>query len=563
MAGPGWGEEFGVLLLGVEELGVPLPGVELRSGPPPVDGDGDGVGVLVEGDAALGGVDWEGFWFGLVVLGFWPGVWVRLPPVESVLLRGGVRSPGVVPGLVRGPVPSFGVAVPGLLRGGVRSPGVVPGVFRGVLPSPGVVVPGRWAGIRPSGVPCEPGVRPSPTPGTRPSGVEAGVLRGVVGDVGLGVEAGPVPVAEGVPGVPEEGFLAGPELGFGLVADGVPAPPEDPGVWCPPGAGPPVEGAVGDVCMPPPPSERPPELAGEGSAVVGVGAALDCVGALAARLSIWVPSEPPPGEDDGPPDDADPGAGVDCGLGDDSPDTGEPPPECEGPDVLGVLDEPLDSEPLESEPLDEGLPDKGLSDDGPPEEGSSKSDRDGPAEGVGLEYGLSEEDGFPESEPGPEPESGPGPILGAGMSAPPVSADMPLPMLAPGMLPLPERVELEESDPDELESEDDELEDEESEEDESVEDESEDEESDDEESEEDESDDEEDEELELPGPESLPMSPPDGPSYPSIRLSTACRARLPAFWPRLSRMPSAKVCGLCLRASRPASPPAFMVAPMS
>ncbi|MDC0772184.1 hypothetical protein [Streptomyces sp. HD] len=265
-----------MLLLGVEELGVPLPGVELRSGPPPVDGDGDVVGVLVEGDAVLGGADWEGFWFGLVVPGFWPGVWVRLPPVESVPLRGGVRSPGdvpgvfrevvpsfgvVVPGVLRGVVPSPGVAVPGVLRGGVRSPGVVPGVFRGVLPSPGVVLPGRWAGIRPSGVPCVPGVRPSPVPGTRPSGVEAGVLRGVVGDVGLGVEAGPVPVAEGVPGVPAEGFLAGPELGFGLVADGVPAPPEVPGLWCPPGVGPPVEGAVGDVGMPPPPSERLPELA--------------------------------------------------------------------------------------------------------------------------------------------------------------------------------------------------------------------------------------------------------------------------------------------------------------
>ncbi|WP_369172763.1 hypothetical protein AB5J49_34475 [Streptomyces sp. R28] len=291
---------------------------------------------------------------------------------------------------------------------------------------------------------------------------------------------------------------------------------------------------MGDVGMAEPPSERPPELEGEGSAVVGVGAALDCVGALAARPSIWVPIEPPPGEDDVPPDDADPDEGADCALGDDRPDTGEPP-ECEGPDVLGVLDEPLESEPL---------------DEGPPGEGASKSDRDGPEEGVGREYGLSEEDEFPESEPDPGPESGPAPILGVGMSAPPVSADMPLPMFAPGMLPLPVRVEVEESDPDELESEDEELEEEESE----------DEESEEEESDEDES---EEDELELPGPESLPMSPPDGPSYPSIRLSTACRARLPAFWPRLSRTPSAKVWGLCLRASRPASPPALRVAPTS
>lgn len=156
---PGWVEEFGVLLLGVDELGVPLLGVEARSGPLPVDGEGDVVGVLVEGDAALGGVDCAGFWFGVVVLGLWPGAWVRLPLVESVLLRGGVRSPGVVPGLLREEMPSFGVvfpgvlrgvvpspgvAVPGLLRGGVRSPRGVPGVLRGVLPSPGVVLPGRW-----------------------------------------------------------------------------------------------------------------------------------------------------------------------------------------------------------------------------------------------------------------------------------------------------------------------------------------------------------------------------------------------------------------------------------
>ncbi|MDO0911308.1 hypothetical protein QQM39_10725 [Streptomyces sp. DT2A-34] len=122
VAGPGWGEEFGVLLLGVEEPGVLLLGVDV---------DGDVVEVLVDGDAALEGVDWAEFWFGLVVLGFCPGVLVRLPPVESVELRSVVRSPGVV--------------VPGLLRGGVRSPGVVPGVFRGVLPSPGAV-PGGFRG---------------------------------------------------------------------------------------------------------------------------------------------------------------------------------------------------------------------------------------------------------------------------------------------------------------------------------------------------------------------------------------------------------------------------------
>ncbi|MFE6174426.1 hypothetical protein [Streptomyces sp. NPDC056464] len=542
-------EELGVEELGVEEFGAPLLGVDVCPDPAPVDVEGVVVGLPVDGDVVLGGVDWDGFGLGAVVLGFWPGVLVRAPPDESVVLRGVVRSPGVevpgllrdvvpspgveVPGLLRDAVPSPGVEVPGLLRGEVRSPGVVPGVFRGVLPSPGVAFPGRWVGIRLSGVLD---VRPSAGPGVRPSGVEAGVLRGVVGDVGLGVEAGPVPVAEGVLA---EGFLAGPELGFGLVADGVLAPPEAPGLWCPPGAAPPAEGAVGDVGIAEPPlSERPPVLEGDESAV-GVGAALDCVGVVAARLSMLVPIEPPPGEDDVPPDEV--GAGPECGLGEERPETEGPPPEWEGPDVLGVLDEPLESEPF---------------DEGPAGEGSSKSDKDDPdGDCVGLENGLSEDDVFPESDPGPDPESGPAPILGAPMSLPPVSADMPLPMFAPGMLPLPERVEVLESDPDELESEDEESADEELEAEESE-----------DEAESDDEDEEEELELELSDPASLPMSPPDGPdgpSYPSIRLSIACRARLPAFWPRLSRTPSAKVCGLCRRASRPAWPPAFMVAPTS
>lgn len=76
------------------------------------------------------------------------------------------------------------------------------------------------------------GVEEGPCPvaeGVVAPGVEAGVLRGVVGDVGLGVEAGPVPVVEGVPGVLVEGFLAGPELGLGLVAEEGPLP-EAPGL---------------------------------------------------------------------------------------------------------------------------------------------------------------------------------------------------------------------------------------------------------------------------------------------------------------------------------------------
>ncbi|MFJ4370485.1 hypothetical protein ACIP4S_41040 [Streptomyces chartreusis] len=49
----------------------------------------------------------------------------------------------------------------------------------------------------------------------------AGVLRGPVPVVGLGVEAGPVPVGDAAAA---EGFLAGPELGVGLVAEGEPPP---------------------------------------------------------------------------------------------------------------------------------------------------------------------------------------------------------------------------------------------------------------------------------------------------------------------------------------------------
>jgi hypothetical protein len=229
VAGPGWVEEFGVRLLGVEEFGVPLLGVEVRSEPVPVEVAGVVVEVLVDGDAVLGDDDWAGFWFVVLVLGFWRGVLVRVSPVGSVVLRGGVRSPGVVPGVSRGVVPSPGV----VLRGLVPSPGLVSGVLRGVVPSPGVVLPGvRWFGVRPSGVP---GVRPSAIPATRPSPALArrpsptpamrlpgivdvgGVLRGAVEDVGLGVEAGPVPVGEDVAGVLAEGVLAAPELGVGLV----------------------------------------------------------------------------------------------------------------------------------------------------------------------------------------------------------------------------------------------------------------------------------------------------------------------------------------------------------
>ncbi|MEV7448414.1 hypothetical protein [Streptomyces nigra] len=365
--------------------------------------------------------------------------------VVPALFREVALSFGVVPGVFRGVVPSFGVGVPGrgrgvlpspavvgLVRGEVRSAGDVPGVFRGVVPaSPVGVPPGRWAGIRLSGVP---GVRLSPVAGVRPSGVGAGVLRGTVGDVGRGVEAGPVPAAGAVPGVPEEGFLAGPELGCGLVVDGL--PPDGPPLWLVPGAVAVAAAAVGDVGMPEPPSERPPEPLGEASLVVGVGAALDCVGAVAARLSTWVPIEPPEDVEDVPGYEV--CVGVDCGDGDDRPDTEGPPPLWEGPGALG--------EPVELVGLSEPLGER------PPGDGSSKSDRDeSVGDCVGLEYGVSEEDGLLESVPGPEPESGPGPRFGPPMSLPPVSADMPLPMFVPGrLLPLLERVDVEESEPFEL-----------------------------------------------------------------------------------------------------------------
>ncbi|MFD5846731.1 hypothetical protein [Streptomyces chartreusis] len=296
-----------------------------------------------------------------------------------------------------------------------------------------------------------------------------------------------------------------------------------------------------------PPSERPPELDGDGSDVAVVGAAFDCVGVVAARLSIDVPIAPFPGDDDVPPDDD--GVGADCAVGEESPETWEPPLLDGLPDELGALEELF--------------PSPGL-DDGPLGDGSSKSERDGPEEDpVGLGYEESDEDeSRPESEPGPA--SGPAPTSGPPMSLPPVSADIPRPMFEPTSL--VERVEgesdEESDDREDPESElepdpesDDELDDElEFESDDEL---------------------EFDEELELFEPESpslLPVSPPsppapspprpllDGPLYPSIRLSTAWWNLSPAFRPRLSRTPSARVCGVCFRASRPAWPPALMVA---
>ncbi|WP_185124216.1 hypothetical protein [Streptomyces sp. TLI_185] len=241
-------DELLVRLLGVDEFEVPSLGVEVRSEPEPVDVDGvDAEGVDVEvpvdGEVVLG-VD-DGLWFEVPVFEFWPGMLGRVLPVGSVVLRGVVLSPGLVPGVLRGVVPS-----PGLVPV-VPSPGVVPGVVLGVVPSPGGVLPGvRCVGIRPSGVPGVrpsevPGARPSVVPGTRPSpvpetrspappatrasavadaeAVGVGVLRGVDGDVGLGVEAGPDPVGDVVPDAVAEVVRAVPELGVGLLG----LPPDD------------------------------------------------------------------------------------------------------------------------------------------------------------------------------------------------------------------------------------------------------------------------------------------------------------------------------------------------
>ncbi|MER6424191.1 hypothetical protein [Streptomyces sp. NPDC001137] len=190
--------------------------------------------------------------------------------------------------------------------------------------------------------------------------------------------------------------------------------------------------------MPEPPSTRtPPPPLEDGSPVVGVGvgAALVWVGALAARLSMLVLIPPwPPVDGDGAALPGDAEADTECTVGDERPETGEPPPEWDGPEPLGPSDAPPESEPPDDAPLGEG---------------SSKSDRVGPEwESVGLD--APESDPAPESEPDPEsdPESEPGPAArsGAPTPLPPVSADIPPPMFTP--VSLPARVDVEESDPD-------------------------------------------------------------------------------------------------------------------
>ncbi|MGW5256673.1 hypothetical protein ACWERW_27485 [Streptomyces sp. NPDC004012] len=159
----------------------------------------------------------------------------------------------------------------------------------------------------------------------------------MVGDVGLGVDAGPVPV---VVGVVEEGFLVGPGVVVGLVGPAV----EDvvPGVLAVgrgPGPSAVVGGGVGEVGMVGPPSARPPVPLGEWSVGVGVGEAWDWVGTLAARLSIDVPMPPPLpllDEDAVPSDDT--WLGAACGAGEEKPETEEWPVPV-GADMLGAPDE--------------------------------------------------------------------------------------------------------------------------------------------------------------------------------------------------------------------------------
>ncbi|MGW5612072.1 hypothetical protein ACWEWI_39845 [Streptomyces sp. NPDC003753] len=113
--------------------------------------------------------------------------------------------------------------------------------------------------------------------GIRPSGIEVRGVRGVDEDgVGLGAEAGPVPVDDGVLGVAEERFLAG--SGAEAVLVGLVAEEVVPGVLAVErGVGPlsTVDAGVGGVGMAEVPSGRPPVPPGEWSVVVGAGAAWD------------------------------------------------------------------------------------------------------------------------------------------------------------------------------------------------------------------------------------------------------------------------------------------------
>ncbi len=295
---PGW---FGVLgVLGVlGALGVLLFGVEALSGVRPGVLESDVFGLGVAAGVPLGGcvvLGWAG------CLGSWLGV------ADSGRLALGVVEAGFVFVLGVRVSAEPGVLVLGVLGFGAR-PGAVPGA--------------GWFGC---------GVRLSGVPGVRPSVDGVGVTRGGVEGVGLGGEAGPVPVGLVVPGG-VEGVLGGlcEVLGLvGLVLDGEPPGVVFVPVRAPAAASAAVEGGVGEVGIEELPSGRGPAV--DGSAVVGVGAALDWVATLAARLSIDVLIPPPLFVEDGVPPAV--GVGADCGEGEERP-PGEEPPRLSP--ALGVL----------------------------------------------------------------------------------------------------------------------------------------------------------------------------------------------------------------------------------
>ncbi|MGW7197278.1 hypothetical protein [Streptomyces chryseus] len=132
-----------------------------------------------------------------------------------------------------------------------------------------------------------------------------------------------------------DGVLGGPWEGLGLVApvpDGEPLGVVFAPVRVPAAPSAAVEGGVGEVGIEELPSGRGP-AAVVGSAVVGVGAALDWVGMLAARLSMLVLIEPPllVEEEVLPPE----GDGADCGVGEVRPPGEDEPPRLSP--ALGVL----------------------------------------------------------------------------------------------------------------------------------------------------------------------------------------------------------------------------------
>ncbi|MDI3420754.1 hypothetical protein [Streptomyces luteolus] len=405
------------------EVGCCWPGRSLVFGVPAVFGVLGVPGVLgalgVEGAVVLGELD--GFdvpgelpWLEDGVDGCVPGV-VVLPGV----VFGVVAGPGAEFVLVPGVRPSaaLGVLVLGVLVLGVLELGVL------VL---GVLVPGvADAGVLVAGELCW------GTDGRPPGVVEPlslGVVRGVEAgpeDEGLGDEGGPpadgVDVPGAVDGVPRGALDA---EGLGLVAVPPPegVPPEFVLVRAP--ASPPVDGAVGEVGMELPPSPRGADVAG--SEVVGGGAELVCVGALAARLSTCAPTDPPlfvdgelvEGE----------GLGADCALGEVMPPGLELPP-------LGVV-------PPGLPPLSEALGDgEGLGEGLLFGAGSSKSLRPGLSLREGALYWLGPVFGvllLP-----PESELGPGPTFGPEGLSPLLSAETVLPTFGPPLLAVEFEPELE------------------------------------------------------------------------------------------------------------------------